>query len=58
MPWPAALYLTAYYLGASLLGTTSGYFWVHDQWRGIVAALVVVLFAGLAVTVWRLRPLR
>lgn len=54
----AALYLTAYYLGASLLGTTSGYFWVHDQWRGIVAALVVVLFAGLAVTVWRLRPLR
>ncbi len=50
----ASLYLFFYYLGSSLAGTSAGWAWFHDGWRGLVTltcsmllfALVVVAMAG------------
>ena len=47
----SALYLLAYYLGSSVLGTAGGWFWEHGRWPGMVAfslaLLVVALGLGL-----------
>ncbi len=52
----SALYLAAYYLGSSVLGTASGLLWHVDGWRGVVAALAACLLACLAIAL-RLRRL-
>jgi YNFM family putative membrane transporter len=49
----AALYLLAYYLGSSIMGSVGGHFWAVGGWGG-VAALVVVLLAVGVVLAWRL----
>ena len=47
----SALYLLAYYLGSSVLGSAGGWFWEHGRWPGMVAfslaLLVVALGLGL-----------
>lgn len=40
----ASLYLLAYYLGSSVLGSVGGWFWEHGGWRGVCAFAL----AGLA----------
>ncbi len=43
----ASLYLSSYYLGASIVGTLSGVFWVRGHWPGVVAALALALLMAL-----------
>ncbi len=45
----ASLYLLAYYLGSSLLGSAGGWFWTKDGWGGVVGFVAVLLIAALAV---------
>jgi len=52
----SALYLSAYYLGSSSLGSFSGLMWGVDGWRGIAALLGVALAACIAIAL-RLRSL-
>jgi YNFM family putative membrane transporter len=42
----AALYLLAYYLGSSILGSWGGRFWAFDGWRGVTSLVFVVLAVG------------
>ncbi len=55
----SALYLTAYYLGSSLVGSATGPVWTHHGWSGMVgvlgAILALSLLAGLKLR--RLAPL-
>lgn len=51
-----AIYLTAYYIGASLIGSMSGFAWILGRWNGIVSGLGVCLLL-LLVVVLRLRKL-
>lgn len=48
----SSLYLLAYYLGASLLGTAGGWFWPWGGWGAVTsycaAAMLGVLALGLA----------
>ncbi|MBB5189731.1 YNFM family putative membrane transporter [Silvimonas terrae] len=53
----ASLYLSAYYLGSSLVGSLTGLFWAADQWTGVCAALVFIVLISLAVAL-RLRSLQ
>lgn len=52
----SALYLSAYYLGSSSLGSVSGLMWGVDGWRGIAALLAIALTACIAIAL-RLRVL-
>lgn len=51
-----AIYLSCYYLGASLIGSLSGIAWSIGHWNGLVAGLGVCLLALLIITL-RLRKL-
>lgn len=42
-----SLYLLAYYLGSSVLGSTSGRFWQSGGWSSVVCFSVIVLAIGL-----------
>ena len=46
----SALYLFAYYLGSSLIGSCSGLVWKFDGWNGVVMVLATLLMAALAVS--------
>ena len=52
----SSLYLLAYYLGSSVLGSAGGWFWEHGQWPALVAFSVVLLAGALALAL-RLRRL-
>jgi YNFM family putative membrane transporter len=43
----AALYLLAYYIGSSVLGSWGGHFWTIDGWRGVTGLVFVLLIIGL-----------
>jgi YNFM family putative membrane transporter len=45
----ASLYLLAYYLGSSLLGSAGGWLWTTSGWDGVVGFVAVLLIAALAV---------
>jgi YNFM family putative membrane transporter len=45
----ASLYLLAYYLGASIIGSYGGRYWAHDGWNGVAALVGILLLVGLAV---------
>lgn len=47
----AGLYLLAYYLGSSVIGSIGGLFWTGYAWPGVTAMIAVVLLAGLLATV-------
>jgi len=44
----ASLYLLAYYLGSSLLGSAGGWFWTRHGWGGVVGFVAVLMIAALA----------
>lgn len=50
----ASLYLLAYYLGSSVLGSCGGWFWSHGGWPGVAGMTLVLLLVQLGVCV-RLR---
>ena len=52
----SSLYLLAYYLGSSVLGSAGGWFWEHGQWPALVAFSVLLLAGALALAL-RLRRL-
>ncbi|QIE22107.1 MFS transporter [Caballeronia sp. SBC2] len=43
----AALYLLAYYIGSSVLGSWGGHFWTIAGWPGVSGFVFVLLFIGL-----------
>ncbi|NHV29650.1 MFS transporter [Burkholderia sp. D-99] len=43
----ASLYLLAYYLGSSVLGSLGGTFWQHGAWTGVAAFVAVLLVLAL-----------
>ncbi len=51
----ASLYLLAYYLGSSVLGSLGGWFWSRGHWPGVAGYTAVLLGAGLvtALLLWR-----
>ncbi|MGP1682661.1 MAG: MFS transporter, partial [Giesbergeria sp.] len=44
----SSLYLLAYYLGSSVLGSTGGWFWEHGRWPALVGFSLVLLTGALA----------
>lgn len=52
----SALYLCSYYLGASVVGTLSGFAWQHGAWPALVAALMLTTAVALGAAL-RLRRL-
>ncbi len=52
----SSLYLLAYYLGSSVLGSAGGWFWEHGRWPALVAFSLVLLRGALALAL-RLRRL-
>ncbi|BAL23969.1 MFS transporter [Azoarcus sp. KH32C] len=52
----AAVYLSSYYLGGSVIGTLSGFAWQHDAWPGVATAIAVCVALAL-VAAWHLRHL-
>lgn len=51
----ASLYLLAYYLGGSVLGSVGGWFWEHSGWNAVAAFMLVqvALAAWLARRLWQ-----
>ncbi len=43
----SSLYLFCYYMGSSLLGSSSGIIWQHWGWGGIIVFIALILSAGL-----------
>ncbi|WP_415033865.1 MFS transporter [Azonexus sp.] len=52
----AALYLSSYYLGGSVIGTASGWAWNHAAWPGVIGAMLACGVVVILIT-WRLRRL-
>lgn len=52
----SSLYLLAYYLGSSVLGSAGGWFWQYGRWPALVAFSLVLLVGALALAL-RLRRL-
>jgi YNFM family putative membrane transporter len=44
----AALYLLAYYIGSSLIGSYGGHFWTGFGWGGVAGLVGALLLIGLA----------
>ncbi|WDS38147.1 MFS transporter [Pseudoxanthomonas sp.] len=44
----ASLYLLAYYVGSSVVGSVSGWFWEHGGWNALVGFCLVLLCVALA----------
>ncbi len=44
----AALYLLAYYLGSSIVGSVGGHFWTAFGWPGVAALIAALLLIGIA----------
>ena len=50
----SSLYLLAYYIGSSVLGSAGGWFWEHGRWPALVGFSLVLLAGALALAL-RLR---
>nr|WP_304657559.1 MFS transporter [Caballeronia sp. Lep1P3] len=48
----AALYLLAYYLGSSLIGSYGGHFWTAFGWPGVAGLIAALLVVGVAAAVY------
>jgi MFS transporter, YNFM family, putative membrane transport protein len=48
----AALYLLAYYLGSSIVGSYGGRFWTAYGWNGVAGLVGMLLALGIAVSLW------
>jgi YNFM family putative membrane transporter len=56
----SALYLFAYYLGSSVVGSLAGFAWSSSGWPGVVAALSACLLAAFAIALYlrKLAPIK
>ncbi len=54
----SSLYLFAYYLGSSVIGTLGGVFWSHFGWWGVVGMICAFLLIGLTAALWLARNAR
>ncbi|KVV42142.1 MFS transporter [Burkholderia territorii] len=56
----ASLYLLAYYVGSSVLGSVGGTFWQHGAWNAVAAYVAVLLVLGLVAArrIMRAEPAR
>lgn len=54
----SSLYLLAYYLGSSVLGSVSGWFWEHGSWSAVASFALLLLALSLAVAVFLRRLVR
>ena len=52
----SSLYLLAYYLGSSIMGSVGGWFWDHGGWNAVAGFAVALLFCALlcGIHLWRL----
>jgi YNFM family putative membrane transporter len=48
----AALYLLAYYLGSSIVGSYGGHVWTSFAWPGVAALVAALLLIGIAGASW------
>ncbi|MGO4570510.1 MFS transporter [Microvirga sp. 2TAF3] len=48
----SALYLFAYYLGSSTIGTLGGLFWTSSGWWGVTGLIAVLQLMALAIAFW------
>ncbi len=48
----AALYLLAYYLGSSIVGSYGGHVWAKHGWNGVVSLVALLLLCGIAGAWW------
>ncbi len=48
----SSLYLLAYYIGSSVLGTVGGWFWYEGAWAALVAFSACLILAALALAVF------
>ncbi|CAG4906928.1 MFS transporter [Paraburkholderia gardini] len=48
----AALYLLAYYLGSSIVGSYGGHVWAKHGWNGVVSLVTLLLLCGIAGAWW------
>jgi YNFM family putative membrane transporter len=48
----SSLYLFAYYLGSSVVGSLGGVFWSHGGWTGVTAMTSLLLAAAIAIAWW------
>jgi YNFM family putative membrane transporter len=48
----AALYLLAYYLGSSIVGSYGGHFWTAHGWNGVAGLVGTLLVIGLVISHW------
>lgn len=51
----SALYLSSYYLGGSVIGTATGWPWVHHGWDGVVWTLLICIGLVIIITTLSLR---
>jgi MFS transporter, YNFM family, putative membrane transport protein len=51
----ASLYLLAYYVGSSVLGSMGGFFWQHGAWPAVAAYVTVLLVMCMSVVVCVIR---
>ena len=51
----SSLYLLAYYLGSSVLGSAGGWFWEHGRWSALVGFSLMLLAGALAMALRLLR---
>jgi YNFM family putative membrane transporter len=51
----SSLYLLAYYMGSSIMGSLGGYFWTHGGWNAVAAFAGALLFGALmcGLYLWR-----
>jgi len=48
----AALYLLAYYLGSSIIGSYGGHVWAAHAWNGVAGLVAALLLIGIAGASW------
>jgi YNFM family putative membrane transporter len=48
----SSLYLFAYYMGSSIVGSLGGVFWNLRGWHGVVAMACALLLIGLVIALW------
>lgn len=51
-----SLYLLFYYLGSSIVGSAGGWFWLHLGWLGVVLLAMLLVFAGIGLSLIQIRP--
>ncbi len=51
----SALYLLAYYVGSSVLGSATGFVWARAGWPGVVAAVGVFVLVAFGICVGRIQ---